>query len=778
MRVGSKVRRSPSNVSHVAEPDEPLQHTPTVRVGAVDDPAERHADQLADAALALSRRYAETGPEQAPEQGQRVRRSESGGGIAGEFDIDAASLQRASAGGTALESGARDRLEAGFGRDLGNVRVHTGAPAADLASRIGARAFTAGSDIYFGRGEYEPQSAAGDRVLAHEVAHTTQHADAVHRYPATAMSAPVAWHAQTGDVIRPGAGASGGVYIMVSNDPASPVRKAVAKPVFGKTAMGEESAEQLVVSDRILGGLLGLKAPQSRIVKKGTPEFAELVATCQHKQPPAPVIDPNAMDQTQYWKPLAQAESFVVMSEVPNATSMQGMAENAANDRAGTADLIRTVFNPKFLRDLGKLMIGDMLVGNPDRLLFGADNIGNVMVSMQNGSGELHAIDTTAYLAKSSKPSDYEVFGNSSKSVKDMMTQGPEPRLDRFFAVIVNQMQVHAKPPANGAQGPPPKPMWQIIEEGYARVKPKALGFYQQGWDDGLAVAMTLAGQNGDEYMDMGMDKIEGKNVSKAGLKANAAYLAGRAGGGSHDDGLARSAAINLSEWARSFDRTVLSPPGDALNADRFVPPSKHILSADWVAPPSLLAPAQLQKTVTKEATFKVTGPGVTNLARYPQVIATAHAEVDQNLAPKKRGVLRKSVPRDRNQLGHAIVDAHAVIAGAGRVMHKANLLNTATREMKTGLRVAQFEGTEGAPVKQLGEFLDQLAKYLQSRAGDYANALAKVNTAIARSSYAADTEGAAVVPIGTLAATQIGKYDAVLDFTRKADLTAATANI
>jgi hypothetical protein len=54
------------------------------------------------------------------------------------------------------------------------VRVHTD-EAADLAARaLGARAFAIGEDIFFARGAYDPAGIAGQRLIAHEVAHVVQ----------------------------------------------------------------------------------------------------------------------------------------------------------------------------------------------------------------------------------------------------------------------------------------------------------------------------------------------------------------------------------------------------------------------------------------------------------------------------------------------------------------------------------------------------------------------------------------------------------------------------
>nr|WP_281375261.1 DUF4157 domain-containing protein [Aquabacterium terrae] len=61
-----------------------------------------------------------------------------------------------------------------FGRDLSNVRVHTG-PQAELSARdVSAKAYTVGHHIVFGAGHYAPDSARGKQLLAHELAHVVQ----------------------------------------------------------------------------------------------------------------------------------------------------------------------------------------------------------------------------------------------------------------------------------------------------------------------------------------------------------------------------------------------------------------------------------------------------------------------------------------------------------------------------------------------------------------------------------------------------------------------------
>src|ERR1700754_1916587 len=76
--------------------------------------------------------------------------------------------------GQPLDASANTRMSAAFGHDFSNVRVHTDSHAAGLSNQLNARAFTIGSDIAFGTGEYQPGTMIGDALLAHELAHVVQ----------------------------------------------------------------------------------------------------------------------------------------------------------------------------------------------------------------------------------------------------------------------------------------------------------------------------------------------------------------------------------------------------------------------------------------------------------------------------------------------------------------------------------------------------------------------------------------------------------------------------
>src|SRR5207302_6062309 len=73
--------------------------------------------------------------------------------------------------GQPLDAGTRAFMEPRFGHDFGQVRVHTDARAAESARAVNALAYTVGQDVVFGAAQYAPETAAGRRLLAHELTH-------------------------------------------------------------------------------------------------------------------------------------------------------------------------------------------------------------------------------------------------------------------------------------------------------------------------------------------------------------------------------------------------------------------------------------------------------------------------------------------------------------------------------------------------------------------------------------------------------------------------------
>ena len=84
--------------------------------------------------------------------------------------------------GAGLPAGVRERFEGDLG-PLGDVTVHTDEKADQLNRSVSARAFATGTDVYFAKGEYNPGSADGDRLIAHELAHVVQQRGAANAGP-------------------------------------------------------------------------------------------------------------------------------------------------------------------------------------------------------------------------------------------------------------------------------------------------------------------------------------------------------------------------------------------------------------------------------------------------------------------------------------------------------------------------------------------------------------------------------------------------------------------
>ncbi len=142
------------------------------------------ADEVV-ARLSNPRQARESGVRLAP--GGRIRRSATPGMLSGAAGPDGGQLDsvtestiRSSGGGRPLDVETRSRIEPAFGTDFSDVRIHADSKAAPM---IGATAFTLGNDIHFAPNAYEPGSAAGQHVLAHELTHVVQQGNTARRQP-------------------------------------------------------------------------------------------------------------------------------------------------------------------------------------------------------------------------------------------------------------------------------------------------------------------------------------------------------------------------------------------------------------------------------------------------------------------------------------------------------------------------------------------------------------------------------------------------------------------
>jgi hypothetical protein len=186
------VAKGRSRAQDDVQPAPPVRRaTAPLVVGPADDRAEHEADRVAhevisrlesgesgeshvhDGCHGVARTAApvSAGPVSASSVSGAPEVGRDGGAISAGLT---ARIESRRGSGQALPDGVRRTMESGFGRSLADVRIHTDGEAARLNRSVSARAFTTGKDIFFGAGEYSPDTAAGRTVLAHEIAHTQQ----------------------------------------------------------------------------------------------------------------------------------------------------------------------------------------------------------------------------------------------------------------------------------------------------------------------------------------------------------------------------------------------------------------------------------------------------------------------------------------------------------------------------------------------------------------------------------------------------------------------------
>jgi hypothetical protein len=140
-------------------------------IGAPGDAYEQDADRVARqvARIPVGGESMLVAPLDLPHRG-----TPSGQAVGGVPASVAATLRE---GGRPLEPHARRDMEHAFGWDFSRVRVHDGASARTSARDVRASAYTVGSDVVFGAGQYASSTGRGRELLAHELTHVMQQAD-------------------------------------------------------------------------------------------------------------------------------------------------------------------------------------------------------------------------------------------------------------------------------------------------------------------------------------------------------------------------------------------------------------------------------------------------------------------------------------------------------------------------------------------------------------------------------------------------------------------------
>jgi hypothetical protein len=151
-----------------------------LKLGPAGDKYEQEADRVAAQVVGGAQTSGEGGAVQRDlEDEEMIQGKEMHGPEGGEVDASVqGQIQATQGGGKPLDENVRRQMEQGFGADFSGVRVHTGQQADTLNRSLNARAFTTGKDIFFGKGEYQPKTFGGKKLLAHELTHTVQQSGA------------------------------------------------------------------------------------------------------------------------------------------------------------------------------------------------------------------------------------------------------------------------------------------------------------------------------------------------------------------------------------------------------------------------------------------------------------------------------------------------------------------------------------------------------------------------------------------------------------------------
>ena len=139
---------------------------------ATDDSAESMSDESAQT---MSDEAAETATDESSQennQDEAAQTRSKGSSPARQRDMGAIASQaiHSRGPGEPLAPNMQDKLEAGLGTDLRNVRVHTDSKAHEANTGLRAKAFAHKNHIWLGRG----QSPTDVKLMAHEVTHTIQ----------------------------------------------------------------------------------------------------------------------------------------------------------------------------------------------------------------------------------------------------------------------------------------------------------------------------------------------------------------------------------------------------------------------------------------------------------------------------------------------------------------------------------------------------------------------------------------------------------------------------
>lgn len=185
MRQAIQVKPNSSNKQETLAPPKISTLQRRLSVSAPGDPLEEEADRIADRLVgfrsgSMFNAISSMGgfhPTQAIGNASKhalgVHPKHAGNGP---IQVDASQLP--TKGGAELPLSVRKDFEPRLGYDLSQVRIHSDSEASHSARSLNAVAYATGNHLVFGEGKYSPNTVAGRRLLAHELAHVIQQGSA------------------------------------------------------------------------------------------------------------------------------------------------------------------------------------------------------------------------------------------------------------------------------------------------------------------------------------------------------------------------------------------------------------------------------------------------------------------------------------------------------------------------------------------------------------------------------------------------------------------------
>ncbi|MFK8005455.1 MAG: DUF4157 domain-containing protein [Saprospiraceae bacterium] len=148
-----------------------FQVHPKLKIGDTNDRFEQEANQIAEQVVNKKPLDSKNTSLNSTPNIQSKSNSDSGVPVSNNFQNQ---LQKTTNQGQSLPTDTLKNMNKSFGKDFSNVKIHTDASSEKLNQDIDAKAFTYKNNIYFNKGNFQPNAFTGKKLLAHELTHVVQ----------------------------------------------------------------------------------------------------------------------------------------------------------------------------------------------------------------------------------------------------------------------------------------------------------------------------------------------------------------------------------------------------------------------------------------------------------------------------------------------------------------------------------------------------------------------------------------------------------------------------